>query len=660
MEYRKRCTVCGKIYCFTDEDIKANNRNSLVSGLAAIGSIAAVFGGTRYDAYEQSKLADRNSSKIIDFSKCPNCNSTNVVDISEEEWAQLQEQPTVPVGRSVEINSNATAESLIVRVQMFIEEENWQMANTYCEQILDIDPTNGEVFYLKMLIENKFKGEKDIIQNRYSMHTSKFYNNMERFANDSLREKLAGIEAAIAEDIEQEKNRQYNSAVIQQGKATTIFTFESAIEQFRKLNGYKDSEARIADCKTAIQNIKNEEKYNQANKNLELGTLDALMSAQREFRQLGSYKDAKDKKEVCDNSIAELQAQQKRRTRMAIAIVTPILCVLIALAMVITLVIIPAKQNSDAYKAAEELLAAEDYNGAISAFSALGDYKDSAERAAEAEAAKQESINAAAYANAEETLRRKNYDEAISAFDKLGDYKDSAERVLEIKYSKADALLNNADYDGAIAIFEELGDFKDSAERVEEVIETKNDSAYNDAVQLLEKDDYISAVKAFDNLGTYRDSAAKADEFRPIVEMLQAMEEDLEEGYNLLKDLPVHYEKADELASLCELFIPYCGEYQNETATTRMRFTSVFLIRDGRVLWTYKSTHNFAITLTDYDDKKIHSFFESPMLVDIENMCVSESFNYQQNTYRYTMSFGSDGLMLTSPSGKTALFEKES
>ena len=46
MEYRLRCNVCGKVWCFSDEDLKKNQGNAALSGLAALGGIAAALGGT--------------------------------------------------------------------------------------------------------------------------------------------------------------------------------------------------------------------------------------------------------------------------------------------------------------------------------------------------------------------------------------------------------------------------------------------------------------------------------------------------------------------------------------------------------------------------------------------------------------------------------------
>jgi len=87
-EYRKKCTVCGHVFCYTDEDLRQNLKNAKMGIISSVGTIAAATGGNAYAAYENNKLTEKNKSKIIDYKKCPNCNSTHLVDITEEEFAQ--------------------------------------------------------------------------------------------------------------------------------------------------------------------------------------------------------------------------------------------------------------------------------------------------------------------------------------------------------------------------------------------------------------------------------------------------------------------------------------------------------------------------------------------------------------------------------------------
>ena len=81
MVYYKKCSVCGKIWSYTTEDIEKNKANATQGVISAIGSIASVFGGTRLDTYALNNAANNSLDKVIDYDKCPNCGSLKSVQI---------------------------------------------------------------------------------------------------------------------------------------------------------------------------------------------------------------------------------------------------------------------------------------------------------------------------------------------------------------------------------------------------------------------------------------------------------------------------------------------------------------------------------------------------------------------------------------------------
>ena len=241
---------------------------------------------------------------------------------------------------------------------------------------------------------------------------------------------------------------------------------------------------------------------------------------------------AKETQEKEEQAAAEREAAaiRAKKIKKRIAIVTPILCAVIAIAVVTKFVIIPAVNNSNAYKAAESLLAAEDYDGAISAFSALGDYKDSAERVTEVEEAKL----VAAYADAEARLDTKDYDGAISAFSALGDYKDSATRIVEVSedknlnnYNSAIDLMESKNYAEAISIFEGLGDYKDADAQL-------LSAYYTYAVELYADENYTEAYSYMAECGEYMD-AIEATKFLDGLRCF--VEEDYAAAYNKIRTI---------------------------------------------------------------------------------------------------------------------------
>lgn len=85
MEYVRKCKVCGKVYCYTDADLKKNKTNSISAGISAIGTIASLFGGGSMltSAYLNNQT-DKYGDRVVDYTKCPNCNSTRTYLISDE------------------------------------------------------------------------------------------------------------------------------------------------------------------------------------------------------------------------------------------------------------------------------------------------------------------------------------------------------------------------------------------------------------------------------------------------------------------------------------------------------------------------------------------------------------------------------------------------
>ena len=162
-----------------------------------------------------------------------------------------------------------------------------------------------------------------------------------------------------------------------------------------------------------------------------------------------------------------------------------------------TLIIRP----SNDYETAQKMMDSGKYREAAGAFEALGDYRDSVEKAVEAQ-----------YQNAQALMDLGKYREAAEAFEALGDYQDSAEKAENARrefrlldaYQDAQVLMDDGKYSEAAEAFEALGEYQDSAEKAEE-------SLYLNAQALMDDGKYFLAMRAFSDLN-YKDSLKKANE----------------------------------------------------------------------------------------------------------------------------------------------------
>ena len=87
-EYRKKCNVCGHIFCYRDSDLRRNMELAKEARSSANMAVLEAFGGTRLASNQHSAAADRALDKIMDYNKCPKCNSTDLSDATEEEIRQ--------------------------------------------------------------------------------------------------------------------------------------------------------------------------------------------------------------------------------------------------------------------------------------------------------------------------------------------------------------------------------------------------------------------------------------------------------------------------------------------------------------------------------------------------------------------------------------------
>lgn len=163
------------------------------------------------------------------------------------------------------------------------------------------------------------------------------------------------------------------------------------------------------------------------------------------------------------------------------------LAVLIAAALIVLGVL---RQKN--YEAAGALFDAKQYAEAAAAFTELGGYKDSAERAALSQ-------NWADYTRAIELIDLFSHDDAVEAkqiFLSLVDFEDAPEQAVYcqnlLDYEAADALETAGDFAAAQAAFDAIGGFKNARERARACSDTLD---YEAACLLMEQEDYIAAAE---------------------------------------------------------------------------------------------------------------------------------------------------------------------
>lgn len=85
-EIRVKCDTCGHVYCYNQQDVSENQRNANAAVRSSTLAVMNSLGGTQIGTHANMAQADHAMDKIIDFNKCPKCNSRNIRKLSKEEF----------------------------------------------------------------------------------------------------------------------------------------------------------------------------------------------------------------------------------------------------------------------------------------------------------------------------------------------------------------------------------------------------------------------------------------------------------------------------------------------------------------------------------------------------------------------------------------------
>ena len=381
--------------------------------------------------------------------------------------AKPQESVTETVKETVVVHNEggSNVQALLDRGQMALEDGEWSKADEFFEQVLNQDARCGAAYLGKFLARVQCRSAK-VYADAY----------IEDVKDDAPDEKNADAcepdEAFIAACVGKytvpgilsgEKIRQMLEFDLEYCEASSLYALraEEAQEQFAadkdlmRATKYASSEVKTIteDIPQTLDKLRADaQKREDADK--------ARITA--DYRKFLTETEAKLEeehpqrlKEAEEARKAEADRQRKAKAaEKKIAIVAGIAAVLIVLVLVIVNVIIPAAN----YSKAEKHLAAGDYDGAIATYEKLGDYKDAAERLADARLQ-------IAYADAEALLANEDYDGAVEAFEALNGYKDAAERAQDCPYIEAEQLQAQGNTAEAAIAFGKIAGYKDARER---------------------------------------------------------------------------------------------------------------------------------------------------------------------------------------------------
>ena len=97
--------------------------------------------------------------------------------------------------------------TLLKRVHIFLEGQDWESADIYCEKMLDIDPENADAYVCKLLAQLKLPSLNRLSSCTTLPEQCPAYQNAVRFADPDTTELLVACNRRIKEKLSQEKQR---------------------------------------------------------------------------------------------------------------------------------------------------------------------------------------------------------------------------------------------------------------------------------------------------------------------------------------------------------------------------------------------------------------------------------------------------------------------
>ena len=464
MEYRMKCDVCGNIFCYTDEDLKKNEDNAKMARINALGGVFSAMGGTPMQTHHMTGQANLHSSKIVDYTQCPHCHSRSISVYTGDDTEKVS--PSVAVAAK-SINTSASAESLLKRAFIFLEDEEWETADAYCEACLDKDPELAEAYLGKLMAELHVKTKTGLKDLARPFDDNANYKKTVRFGNDELKNTLC----KYLELIHNRNEAARKDDILHQAKSkmtgNTISQYQEAIPLLASIAGWKDADKQEEICHQKLAELRKQAEEARVERE-RLAELERQRAAQ-----------------------AALESQERKQKNKKILIkYGPIVAVVLVIILLLVTVVIPGLKYSEA----DKLVKAGQYDEAIKAYRAIDDSKKTDAR-----------IDAANYAHAEALLTEKEYVKAAEKFRNAGDYKDSTTRIKETYYAYAEDLLAEKEYEKAARQFKNAGDYKDSTTRIKATY-------YAYAEDLLAEKEYVRAADQFENAGDYEDAVERQKE----------------------------------------------------------------------------------------------------------------------------------------------------
>ena len=226
-----------------------------------------------------------------------------------------KDEPKAAVVKETVIQETVQAPSygvspLLKRASLALEDGEFDRADEFCEQALNIEPECAEAYLGKLMVELRTRTKEELKNRQQPFDGSNYYKKIIRFGDNKLKTFVNDCINTINERnaraaFEAEQARLEGIYVQAKNKMRTariIDTYKEALRAFESIKEYKDSAALIEECKELIDL----NRYNFAKAIMEKAEDEqGYLRAIKEFEAIKEYKNSAALIEECRELIKE-------------------------------------------------------------------------------------------------------------------------------------------------------------------------------------------------------------------------------------------------------------------------------------------------------------------------------------------------------------------
>ena len=194
--------------------------------------------------------------------------------------------------------SSVGGASFLERAFIFLEDNDWESAEEYCEKVLDLDPRNAQAYLGKLMAELHVSTSEEFKSCEMPFDDNDNYHKIMRFGDAALKEELETDIQFIKDRNENARlTKLYEDAVQVMNSAKTEIEYSQVAEQFASISNFKDAAELEKQCLDKCKEIKAQLEKN-VDEALQLADIvialresksgESLQTLQQKFEELGN------------------------------------------------------------------------------------------------------------------------------------------------------------------------------------------------------------------------------------------------------------------------------------------------------------------------------------------------------------------------------------